>query len=78
MTSWQNYLHADPTILAGKPVVRGTRLSIDFLLELLANGWREETILHEYPQLTPEALQAVFQFVAECMRDAAFYTRIAA
>lgn len=78
IATWQTYVHAEPTILAGKPVVRGTCLSVDFLLELVANGWREETMLQEYPQLTSEARQAIFQFVAEYMRDAAFYTRIAA
>lgn len=36
--SWQTYIHADPAILAGKPVVKGTRLAVSFLLDLLAEG----------------------------------------
>ena len=58
--NWRYYIHSDPEILVGKPVVKGTRLSVDFLLNLFANGWTQEQILENYPTLTPEALQAVF------------------
>jgi uncharacterized protein (DUF433 family) len=57
--TWHEYIHADPKVAAGKPVVRGTRLAVDFLLELFAKGWTREEVLKAYPQLTPEALQAV-------------------
>ena len=58
--SWQDYIHSDPEVLLGKPVVKGTRLAIEFLLGLLAAGWTQEQILENYPSLTPEALRAVF------------------
>ena len=67
--NWHDYIHSDPTILAGKPVVRGTRLSVDFLLDLLANGWTLAEVLENYPQLSREALCALFAFAAECARD---------
>ena len=70
---WRQYIHADPEILLGKPVIKGTRLSVDFLLRLFAAGWSEQQILENYPTLTPEALQAMFAFVAECMREEALY-----
>lgn len=70
---WREYIHSDPEILLGKPVVKGTRLAIEFILELFAAGWKEEEILENYPTLTPEALQAVFAFVAECMREETLY-----
>nr|VFJ96660.1 MAG: Uncharacterized conserved protein, DUF433 family [Candidatus Kentron sp. LFY] len=57
--NWQNHIHTDATVLTGKPVVKGTRLSVDFLLDLLAEGWTEARILENYPQLSHEALQAV-------------------
>ncbi|MCY3986907.1 MAG: DUF433 domain-containing protein [Candidatus Dadabacteria bacterium] len=66
---WQDYIHSDQSVLSGKPVVRGTRLSVAFLLGLLAEGWNEPRILENYPQISQEALQAVFAFAAECMRD---------
>jgi len=46
---WQPYIHNDPSILVGKPVVRGTRLAVDFLLGLYAAGWSEAQILKTTP-----------------------------
>ncbi len=66
---WRDHIHSDPAILAGKLVVKGTRLSVDFLLELLANGWSEEQLLSSYPNLTRDSLTAVFAFAAESTRD---------
>jgi len=66
---WQDYIHSDPRILAGKPVVRGTRLAVEFILELYAAGWTEKQILESYPTLTSKALQAVFAFAADCARE---------
>jgi uncharacterized protein (DUF433 family) len=59
---------ADPQILGGKPCVRGTRLSVEFLLELAASGATREQILAQYPQLTPEGLAAAFRYAAEALR----------
>ncbi len=71
--NWREHIHSDPAILTGKPVVRGTRLAADFLLELFASGWTQEQVLESYPQLTPEALRSVFAFAAEAMHDESFY-----
>ena len=46
----------DPAILSGKPVIRGTRLSVDFVIGLMAEGWSEAEILRNYPGLTREDL----------------------
>ena len=70
---WQEYITSDPKILAGKPVVKGTRLSVEFILNLLAEGWSVEQILENYPNLTLESLRAVFAFVAECMKEELIY-----
>ena len=71
---WRQYIHSDPNILLGKPVVKGTRLAVDFLLRLFAAGWTEQQILESYPTLTHETLRAVFAFAAECMSEEALYT----
>ena len=71
---WQNYIHSGPEILLGKPVIIGTRVSVDFVLGLFANGWSKEQVLENYQGITPDALQAVFAFAAECMREETFYT----
>jgi uncharacterized protein (DUF433 family) len=66
---WRDYIHADPDILAGKPVIKGTRIAVEFVLELFAAGWSIEDVLDSYPTLTPEALQAVFAYSAEITRE---------
>ncbi len=66
---WSGYIHADPAISFGKPVVRGTRLAVEFVLELYAAGWTDEQVLENYPRLTPEAIRAVFAFAAECVAE---------
>ena len=71
--NWHEYIHSDASILVGKPIIRGTRLSVDFLLGLMAEGWTEKQILENYPQLCTEALQAMFAFAAECTRDERVY-----
>ena len=71
--NWKKYIHSDPEVLVGKPVVKGTRLSVEFLLGLLAKGWNEKQILKNYPRLTADSLQAVFAFAAECMREEALF-----
>lgn len=66
---WHDHIHSDPSILAGKPVIRDTRLSVEFLLGLLAEGWSERDILASYPQLSREGLRAAFACSAERARD---------
>lgn len=67
--NWQDYIHSDQTVLLGKPVVKGTRLSVEFLLDRLADGWTEQDLLDNYPRLTREALQGVFAYVSASMKD---------
>jgi uncharacterized protein (DUF433 family) len=70
---WRAIIHSDPAILLGKPVVRGTRLSVDFILRLFGNGWTVREVLENYPGLTAESLQAVFAYAGECMSEEALY-----
>jgi uncharacterized protein (DUF433 family) len=63
----------DQDILAGKPVVKGTRLSVDFLLGLLAQGWSESEILRNYPGLQREDLLACWAYASEVLREERVY-----
>ncbi len=63
MTNWKEHIVSDKDVLLGKPCVKGTRLSVEFLLKLLANEWSEEQILRNYPRLTKASLSAVFAYV---------------
>ena len=66
---WRHYIHADPNVLAGKPVIKDTRLAVEFVLELFAAGWSIEDVLDAYPALTHESLQAIFAYSADIARD---------
>ena len=67
--NWRDHIEATPDTLGGKPRVKGTRLGVVFLLDLLAAGWTAEEVLENYPTLTAGALQAVFAFAAEMTDD---------
>lgn len=67
--TWTDHIHADPKVLGGKPVLRGTRLAVDFVLGLLAEGWSLEQLRVSYPQVTDEALRAVFAYAAEVLHE---------
>ena len=62
----------DPKIMVGKPVVRGTRLTVDFILGLLAHGALENEILEEYKGLTREDIKACFLFATKSIQDTEF------
>lgn len=67
---WSEQIHSDPKILVGKPVVKGTRLSVTFIIGLFSAGWTEEQVLENYPQLSRESLRAVFAFAQESLEEA--------
>ncbi|HSG39793.1 MAG TPA: DUF433 domain-containing protein [Thermoanaerobaculia bacterium] len=61
-----------PDVMVGKPVIKGTRLTVDYVLGLLAHGASISEILEEYDGLTPEDVQACFLFASKSLRDATF------
>ena len=71
--NWHDHIVFDPEVLLGKPTIKGTRLSVEFLLERLANGWTEEMLLENAPRLTRADLQAVYMFLSESMKDGLLY-----
>lgn len=75
----KQHIVSDPAILNGKPCVAGTRLSVEFLLELLASGASREQVLSAYPQLTPEGFNAAMDYAARSMRgDQVWECRVSA
>jgi uncharacterized protein (DUF433 family) len=62
----------DPAVMTGKPVIRGTRLTVDFILNLLAHGMTEEEIRAEYPGLSKEDIQACLLFATKTLKDTDF------
>ena len=66
---WSERIVSDKDVLLGKPIIKGTRISVEFILERLANGWNEEKILASYPHLEKEDIQAVFSYLNACVKD---------
>ena len=62
----------DPRIMVGKPVIKGTRLTVDFILNLLAHGASETDILNEYKGLTSEDIQACYLFATKSLENTEF------
>lgn len=62
---WKEYIVSDNEVLLGKPTIKGSRLSVELIIGLLAQGWTEQQILQNYPRLTKEALQAVFLYIQD-------------
>lgn len=63
----------DPNILVGKPVIRGTRLAVEFIIDLFAQGWSEPDVLDNYPGLTKQDIQACFAYASRTLRSERVY-----
>lgn len=70
---WQERIVIDPSILVGKPVIKGTRLAVEFIVDLLAQGWSEMEILQNYPGLTHEDIRACLRYASEILRAERVY-----
>lgn len=70
---WQDRIVLDPNVLVGKPVVKGTRLAVEFVIDLLAQGWSEGQILENYPGLTREDIQACLSYASEVLHAEKLY-----
>jgi len=70
---WRDRIVVDPQILTGKPVVKGTRLAVEFVVGLLAQGWNETEILRNYPGLTREDILACLAYAGETLQSENVY-----
>jgi len=70
---WKERISVDSKVLAGKPVIKGTRIAVEFMLDLLANGWAIEKILKNYPQLKKEDVTAVLKYATEFLTEEKVY-----
>jgi len=63
----------DPKVLVGKPVIKGTRIAVEFVIDLLGRGWTMEEILREYNHLTAEDIRACLAYASEILRAEQFH-----
>lgn len=75
--NWKDFIETNDQILVGKPVLKGTRLSVEHIIMLLASGWDENQLLENYPRLRKDHLKAVFLFVQDCLKDGLLYAETA-
>lgn len=69
----ENYIISDPEIMMGKPIIKGTRITVEVILEKLSSGENVEQILQEYPVLTNESIQAALAFAAQALKADIIY-----
>ena len=70
---WKERIIVDPKVLAGKPVIKGTRLAVEFIVELLAQDWQESEILRNYPDLTHEDIAACLKYATSVLKAEKIY-----
>jgi uncharacterized protein (DUF433 family) len=70
---WQERISVDPKVLVGKPVIKGTRISVEFVVDLLARGWTREDILREYDHLSADDIQACLCYASDVLRSERVY-----
>jgi uncharacterized protein (DUF433 family) len=70
---WKDRITFNPDVLSGKPIIKGTRIAVEFIMDLLANGWTTEKILKNYPQLKKEDITAVLKYATELLKEEKVY-----
>jgi len=70
---WKERIIIDPKILVGKPVIKGTRLAVEFIVELLAQDWPESEILRNYPDITHEDITACLKYATSLLKAEKIY-----
>jgi uncharacterized protein (DUF433 family) len=73
MADHENRIIIDPKILVGKPVIRGTRIAVEFIIDLLAEGWTQQQILTNYPHLQADDITACLHYAGSVLRQERVY-----
>jgi len=71
--TWQNRIVLDPRVLVGKPVIKGTRIAVELVVDLLAKGWTPDQILDSYPNITGDDIRACLAYASEVLRSERVY-----
>ncbi len=71
--NWEERIIVNPDILVGKPVIKGTRLAVEFVIDLLAQGLSEAEILRNYPGITQEDIKACLGYAAAALQAERVY-----
>ena len=70
---WRTRIVVDPAVLVGKPVIKGTRISVELVVDLLGRGYTTQQVLEQYPHVTVEDVQACLAYGSEVLRSEKVY-----
>ncbi|MDB4305961.1 DUF433 domain-containing protein [bacterium] len=73
MVKWRERIEVNPEVMTGKAVIKGSRLTVDHVIELLAEGWTTEQITEEYPGITAEDVAACLAYASEIIKSEKVY-----
>jgi uncharacterized protein (DUF433 family) len=71
--NWQERIEINSRVLVGKPVIKGTRLAVELILELLANGWTQQQVIDNYPGITTDDIQACLGYAVDTLKSERVY-----
>ena len=77
MKTHDKLIMSDPNVMMGKPIISGTRITVELILEKLAAGEKIEQLIEAHPRLTPQAIQAALSFAAEALKADVVYPVVA-
>jgi uncharacterized protein (DUF433 family) len=70
---WKERITVDDRILVGKPIIKGTRISVEFVIDLLGRGWTVDEVLREYDHITHEDVQACLAYAGDVLKSERIY-----
>ncbi len=70
--NWKDHIEVNPAVLVGKPIIKGTRISVELILDRVADGWTMEDVLVSYPHINREDVLAALSFAAELFKEETF------
>jgi len=70
--NWKDRIEVNPAVLVGKPIIKGTRISVELILDRLADGWTMEDVLASYPHISREDVLAALSFASELFKEETF------
>ena len=70
--NWKDRIEVNPEVLVGKPIIKGTRISVELILDRVADGWTMEDVLTSYPHITRDDVLAALSFAAEIFKEETF------
>jgi len=70
--NWKDRIEVNPAVLVGKPVIKGTRISVELIMDRMADGWSMEDVLAAYPHISREDVLAALSFASELFKEETF------